>query len=452
MAAGPAAQGAPATKWVTLSTGNIGITPEPSIARFGHGYEVVWVARTGSTEAIHARILSAAGKPIGPQHTVVGGWANLALDPTILTYNGQRAVAFSGGKTGKSGPYDTDAEYMATSTNGTSWPLYNGSLSANDGASQGNTAVIAVGTTTIAGFTRQQGLVYHIGVPSSADPQPGPDPETAKTGNASASPGLGKDAKTGQVWALWYSNSGIIGQDGVNAQVISPTPGSRVHAPGSSSPKTLSVAAEQDLSAVERIGGGIYTAYRSPNALSIVVWKVGASKPVATIHDTRGVGYVTMAAAPGGRVWLYWSDGDGWRATRSNKAATKFGPALTAKVPNGDDEGGFLAGNGAAGPLEAVATIINSKGQQEVIARQFLPKLKATVKPHSVKGGKSFTVKVTDAGDAVKGATVHFNGHKKKTSKKGIAKFKASGVSKGKHSITVAFGGYVGASTKVTIT
>jgi hypothetical protein len=451
--ASPAAGGG-TSKWLTISSGNLGTTgTTPSIVRFGHNYEVVWVAKTGSTWAAQGRILNAAGKPTGSVITLVSKWAGIALDPTILADGSNRLLAFGGDKTGTSGPYESDAEYSTESTNGTSWTLSTGSLSAGDLARDGGAAVVNAGGTIITGLAREDGVVYHIGA-SSQNPAPGPDPVTATTGNFSGDPGLGYDQKTHQVWALWYSDSGINGKDGVNAQVIYPTVGSRVHAPGSSNPVTKSAGAEQDLSAAARVGGGVYTAYRTPNAAKIVVWKVGAKKPVVTMSaGPYGVGDIVLAAAPNGRLWLYWQDRNDWRAARSNKAATKFGPVTILNLPNKNDlENNMIAGNGSAGPLEAIATVTTPTNVNEIIARQVLPRL-SIVAAHSVRRGKKLSVKVTDAGDPVKGATVHFDGHTAKTNAKGVANFKVSAhASLGSTKVTATIAGYSPITTKVTIT
>jgi hypothetical protein len=421
------ATGGSTSKWLTISSGNIGTTgTTPSIARFGHGYEVVWVAKTGSKWSIQGRVLNAAGKPTGSVVTLVKNWAGIALDPTILRVGSQRLLAFGGDRTGTSGPYESDAEYFTTSSNGTSWTLNSGSLSAADLARVGSAAVVNAGGTIITGLARQDGVQYHVGA-STQNPAPGPDPLTATTGNFSGDPGLGVDRKTHQVWALWYSDSGINGKDGVNAQAIYPTKGSRVHAPGSSNPTTKSAGVEQDLSVAARVGGGLYTAYRSPNSQSIVVWKVGASKPVVTMKaGPYGVDDIVLTAAPKGRLWLYWEDRNDWRATRSNKAATRFGRVTVLKLPNKNDlENIMIAGNGSAGPLEAIATITTPSNANQIVARQVRPRLSITA-AHAVKRGKKLRVKITDAGDPVKGAIVHFAGHKARTNAKGKVKFRVS--------------------------
>lgn len=454
-AAAPAAGGG-TSKWLTISSGTINSTSStPSIARFGSNYEVIWAAKTGTgTWSVQGRQLNAAGKPIGSQFTALNNWAGLGLDPTILADGSTRLIAFDGDLTGSGdGPYESNAEYATTSSNGTSWNLGSGSLSASDLARVGGAAVVNDSGTIITGLARQDGVVYHVGA-STQNPAPGTDPVTATTGNFSYDPGLGVDAKSHQVWALWYSNSGIKGQDGVNAQPIYPTKGSRVLAPASATSAGTGDGVQQDLSAATRPSGGVYTAYRNATGTKIEVWKLGSAKPIATLNPgPYGVNDVVLSAAPNGRLWVYWSDRNDWRATRSNKAATTFGPVSVATLPNAQDiAGNLIAGDGSAGPLEALAIVTTPSSLNEVIARQILPRLSISATPHSVKRAKLVHVRVTDAGDPVKGATVHFEGGKKKTNKSGKATFKI-----GKHArlgatkATVTIKGYAGVSTKITI-
>jgi hypothetical protein len=451
----PAASGAGSTKWVRISTANVnGTGTTPSIAKFGSTYEVIWVQKHGLTSfSIVARILNAAGKPLGKVITVLSGWYGIQGDPTILADGKQRIIAFGGDKEGKPSNYDNDAEYYLTSTDGKNWTLSSGSLSAQSFADRDTgTAVINDDGTLITALAEKDGVVYHVGA-SASNPAPGPDPITATTGNFSYNPGLGLDRKTHQVWALWYSNSGKNGQDGTNAQVIYPHLGKRINAPGSSNPITKSYGVQQDLSGASRIGGGVYTAYGTPKVESIDVWKLGAKKPFATVKDPNGVGAIVLTPAPGGRLWLYWRDRNGWRATRSNRAATRFGRAITLPLPNKNDyQNVTIAADGISGPLEVIATVTTPANINEMIARQVLARLSVSASPHAVRRGHSFTVTVTDVGDPVKGATVHFNGAKKKTNKKGRVVFKVTGgTSLGSHPVTFSMSGYAAARTSVKV-
>jgi hypothetical protein len=451
----PAASGAGSTKLVTISGANIHTTAStPSIAKFGSSYEVIWVAQTGATWSIQARILNAAGKPVGKVLTATKGWTALQADPTILADGKTRVIAFSGNIT--STAYNGSAEYYLTSTNGKTWKRSSGSLSGAEAAGEDNgTSVINNGGKLIAVMATGGVVRYHIGPLGTLNPEPGTDPSTTNTGSGTQLPGVGVDAKNHQVWAVWWSDSGSFGSKtlGVHAQRISPTKGTMVNGPDSTNKLDGSYGGQQDASVASRVGGGIYTVYVTADVHTIVVWKVGAKKPTAKIHDPLGISTVQIAAAPHGRLWVYWRNDDGWRATRSNKAATRFGSVLRFAVPKNDLNDLHIGSAGVAGPLEAIATLNTATSANIVVARQILARLSVSVSPHSVKRGHSFTVTVRDAGDAVKGATVHFNGAKKKTNNKGRATFKVSGgTSLGKHPVTIGLGGYAGARAQVTVT
>jgi hypothetical protein len=451
----PAASGASKAKWITISSGNVDNTVEqPSIAKFGSSYEAIWTAKTGSKYALDARILNAAGKPVGGVITVLSKWNLIGEDPTIFAIGSTRYVAFTGDReNSNSDPYNAGVEDYATSQDGKTWTLGPGSLSQTTNASQAaGTSVINSAGTPITAMALDGGVKYHVGIDTSNRPAASPDSNTSATG-FSADAGVGRDAKTGQVWALWASGNGGAKKDGVWAQPIIPSLGTLIHAPGSyAGGGSTSYGVEQDLSAASRTGGGVYTAYVTSAQKSIDVWKVGAKKPFATLADHNGPSDVVVTPGPAGRIWVYWRDASGWHATRSNKAATRFGPITSVSIPKGDSSNFLIAGTGPSGPLEAVALITTGSNTNEVVVRQILPILSVSASPHAVKRGHSFTVKVTDAGDPVKGATVHFDGTKKKTNKKGEATFKVpGGASTGKSKVSASLGGYGGASTKVTI-
>jgi hypothetical protein len=440
-------------KWIVLSSDDAGNTATtPSIARFGDGsYEVVWVAQTGvSAFALEARRLSASGQPIGKQIVVLPDWLHLAGDPTVLADNGVRVIGFGGDETGTSGSHDNGAEYYLTSSDGAHWTLGTGSLSAADGANRdAGTAVIADGGTLITGLAVGGGVQYHVGA-STSNPAPGPDPATARTG--SESPGLGVDSSTGQVWAVWHSGTRNPATGGVNAQVISPSVGSRVQAPGSANRHGDSAPAPQDLSVAARIGGGAYTAYPSPSDRSIQIWRLGTPHPAATVDVTKyGAGSVVVTPAPGGRLWLYWRDGNGWEAARSNPAANRFGAAHRIRIPARDSQDVAIAADGSAGPLEAVATVTTAKGRHEIVARRVLPQLLVSA-PTTVKRHHSFTATVTDAGAPVRGTQVSFNGRTQRANRHGKARFHVTRhTGLGGHVVTARASGFAVANGEVTV-
>jgi hypothetical protein len=448
----PAASAAGHSKWTVISSGNVDNTVEtPSIAKFGKDYEAVWTAKVGAKYELQARILNAAGKPTGSVIDVLGKWNLIGEDPYIFTLGSERFIAFNG-QQGATGTYSLGVEDYATSTDGKTWHLGTGSLTqATNAASDAGTAVIPNGGNPITVMAQDPAIKFHVGLDSNR-PASAPD---KNAGNMlfTTGPGVAIDAKSHAAWVVWSDGDNGNKDDGIWADQILPSVGSQMRAPDSSASNgTTSAGVEQDLSAAARAGGGVYTGYVTPASKSIAVWKVGAKKPLATFKDLHGPSDVVVTPAPGGRIWVYWRDSAAWHATRSNKAATRFGPISSAAVPNGDTANLPIAGAGTSGPLEAVGLITTSKNVNEIVAHQFLARLSVKVKPSSVKRGHSFTVTVTDAGDAVKGATVHFNGSKKKTSKKGKATFKVShGTSLGKHSVTFTQSGYAAASATVKV-
>ena len=86
-----------------------------------------------------------------------------------------------------------------------------------------------------------------------------------------------------------------------------------------------------------------------------------------------------------------------------------------------------------------------------------MPELSAAVNVKIVKSkqkvvtGHALTVTVTDAGDAVSGATVTIKGHTKKTNGKGAAEITLPGGGTGKVTVTVTASTYQKLSTSVKL-
>jgi hypothetical protein len=260
---------------------------------------------------------------------------------------------------------------------------------------------------------------------------------------------LGMNTKTRVVYALWYSDSGKKGTDGVNAQPMWPTKGSRVHAPGSSNGG--SVGPQQNLSGVST-ARGVFTAYVPPSNNAIDIWKVGAPKIDMTVPAHTGIGNLTLTAGPSGRLWLLWRSGDQkYHAMRSNKADTRFGPATTV-AGVGTDDGRAIGTVGSSGPLEVVALVVNGSNHSVIVERQIRPKLSVKVSPASVHRGHKFTVTATDAGDPVAKATVSIKGKSEHTNGHGKARFTATSKDPlGKDAISVKLSGYPTLTAHITV-
>ncbi len=451
------AHAAPDPQWSRLSSGNVGTQQQPSVHRFGRDLQVVWTQPDGQRSAMWTRILGADGKPTGPAERILR-WQTLIQDPVIFAIGSTRYIVFAGMRTSNvTDPYSTGAEYYMTSTDGHSWTLGPGSLSASERASgsYGTAAINYLGSPLVA-FTEASAsrITFHHGVDPNS-PATQPDGQTAKTGNFAYNTALGEDASTSAVWALWYSNSGKRATNGVVAQRLFPTTGSLINAPSSSMAShggQTSTAPDQDLPAVSRSarsGGGVYTAYATPKANAIAVWRVGARRPAFTIKATFEVGQVSLAAGPDGRLWIFWRNGTGaLEATRSNKAATRAGAIRDVRPPRGTTVY-RTAGDGSTGPLDVVALTAGAKGAMESI--QVRPGLTGSAQ-RIWRRGHSYSVKVTDAGAPVSGALVRFAGHQAKSNRRGMARFTVSAHQAiGRSTVTVSHGGYAGVALSVSV-
>ena len=444
-------------QWTQLSSGNVGTQQQPSVHRFGRDLQVVWTQPVGQRSAMWTRILGADGRPTGPAERILL-WQTLIQDPAIFAIGSERYIVFAGQRTTNvTDPYSNGAEYYLTSTDGRSWTLGTGSLSASEHAagSYGTAAIDYRGSPLVA-FTEASTsrITFHQGIDPNS-PATQPDGHTADTGNFAYNTALGEDPSTSAVWALWYSNSGKRATNGVVAQRLFPTMGSLVNAPSSSTTSrgsTTSTAPDQDLAVVPRSarsGGGLWTAYATPKANAIAVWRVGARRPAFTIKATFEVGQVSLAAGPGGRLWIFWRNGTGnVQATRTNKAATRIGAIRDVKPPRGTTAY-RIAGEGSPGPLTLVSLMAGARGAMDSI--QVLPGLTCSA-PRIWRRGHSYTVKVADAGAPLNGALVRFAGHQAKTNRHGIARFSVSRHQALKRTtVTVNHAGYAGAAVKVSV-
>jgi hypothetical protein len=452
-----AAHAAPDPQWTRLSSGNVGTQQQPSVHRFGRDLQVVWTQPDGQLTSMWTRILGADGNPTGPAERILR-WQTLIPDPVIFAIGAKRYIVFAGMRTSNvTDPYSTGAEYYLTSADGRSWTLGSGSLSASERAAGSyGTAAIGYKGSPLVAFTEASAsrITFHRGIDPNS-PATQPDGQTAGTGNFAYDTALGEDASTSDVWALWYSNSGKRATNGVVAQRLFPMMGSLVNAPASSTTAhgtATSTAPDQDLPAVSRSaasGGGVYTAYATPKANAITVWRVGARRPAFTIKATFEIGQVSLAAGPAGRLWIFWRNGTGQlQATRTNKAATRVG--AIRDVPRLRGATVYrTAGDGSRGPLDLVSLMAAARGAMDSI--QVLPGLTGSA-GRIWKQGHSYAVTVTDAGAPVSGALVRFAGHSAKSNRHGLARFTVSRHQALKRStVTVSHRGYAGVDLQVSV-
>jgi hypothetical protein len=236
-------------------------------------------------------------------------------------------------------------------------------------------------------------------------------------------------------------------------QTVAPSAGTPDKAPGQSR-DYLAIAGRDK-------GPGVFGAYTSDDKHVRLLRYGGGTVAVGTLASVTPA---AMGVATGidGRIWVMWgSDNGNIAVTRSNKAVTRFEPIqhLTEKVITLF----HLAGDGRLGPLDLLTDQIadtNPLLPAGVYHARVLPELSAAVKVQTVTAvkkkkkvvtGHDLTITVTDAGDAVSGATVTVKGHTKKTSTKGVAKISLPGSGTGKVTVSVTAPTYQKLSTSATL-
>jgi len=232
--------------------------------------------------------------------------------------------------------------------------------------------------------------------------------------------------------------------------------GSAVHVPGSSSPDSLTaVRPGQRAALTGRIGaGGVYLAYGAgyPTFGTVQLLRLGR-RPVAVARSSR-IEHVGIAPGPGGRLWLFWSTGDGYVVTRSNRSATRFESVTRVALPNVGATTYGLYGEGSAGALDLVAHA-GSGASIPDWHTQVLPRLSLTVlfSREERKGGqllRRLSLRVTDAGDPVQGAAVKVGGRTLRTAANGRVSglFASTGKQAGARATKA---GYATATTRVRL-
>jgi len=428
IAAAPASVAGPPGKWTRITDRNRRNIDEVGLARTADGVlHVVWQTELGALdEAVMHTAVSLGGK-VGGEVTIVDGLDTLS-NPDLLVEPAGGLRTLFGATTGSN---ELDGIRTATAgPDGASWTPQGARASNSKQPDNVGAGVTSSGSPIFAwGVTGS--LFVHTGVNSStADLDLNTDNKCCYY-----DPDLATDSATGETFATWYSNAD--GEYGTWVQRVAPSLGEKMFVPGSAEDGDA-IQPRNRTQIAARIGApGVYVAYCNgyPECKQARVWRVGSGKPMVVGRD-GDVESVGLSAGPNGRLWIFWQDNDGdvYKATRSNEAATRFGAIVKAKPPKGTTSLWRVAGEGSRGNLDLLAHV--STGNS-------IATWHTQVKPGltlACKGGKVVTCTVSDAGDPVGGAKVKVGG-KTLTSN-----------SKGKVSVNLPPGTFVAKATRAGYT
>jgi hypothetical protein len=429
-----AAEAGPPGKWTQVT--GVGAPDlnimQVGLARTGDGVLHVSWTRQGAGNAgslLHSAV-SANAKSVSGPNSIYEGPDGVNESSALVAVPGGGLRAFFAATN-----RFTDAMGSATSADGITWSpaavvSRGGNASKPVYAAQGISAAVRGGAFYSAWGSSAPGTAgFHVGLDPNA-----PDGELP---SSATDPGVGVDSQTGAA----YVATVVLDEDAIAVQPIAPG-GPRATIPNSGAAQLL-----HRVGVTGRIGKpGVYVAYtQGDNQFTgrPAVYRVGDGDTLRV--GPKGGEDVSIAAAPSGRLWVFWKDGSTVLARRSNKAATRFGAVRALRAPKGSGSISDLAGEGSRGPLDLLALVDPSASGMANWHQRILPGLTLTAK---VKKNGKVTFKVTDAGDAVKGATVKAGGEKGKTGKKGTVTLK---LDDGRHKGKATKKGYAKATKRLRV-
>lgn len=282
---------------------------------------------------------------------------------------------------------------------------------------------------SIWGDSAPGGGGFHVGLDPNA-------PDGELPGGLKVDPDVGVDSQSGQVFGAWNS----LDDEGVVVMPLNPA-GGRASIPNSA-PQL-----QHRVGITGRIGApGVFVTYAQGSNQFLADPAVYRADTGATKRLTTKDGeLVSIAAAPSGRLWVFWKDVGTIYASRSNKAATRWGTIVRVKAPGGSTTIYNLSGEGSLGPLDLLAHVDPPTGTLSSWHQRILPGLSFTAKKSK---GKT-VVKVTDAGAPVAGAKVEVRGAgSKKTGAGGAVGFD---LQPGRYTVRASKAGYASYSKRVRL-
>jgi hypothetical protein len=417
-------------KWTQLGAANLQNIDEAALARTPDGtLHAVWTIPAANNDSLVHDAIAANGSASAPD-TITGGWAAIEPVPDLVASASGLRVLFGGIRSTDPNEPNSNMNTATAPVSGAPWDLFPGTVVKGDSAygADAGAALLGDGTPLLSFGGTGTGTFVHRGL----DPATPNFPLQSQLGGCCGySPDVAVDTKSGAPFVVWYSNA--TGKLGVFAQSLDAgtgTPsGAAVQMPGSTTKFNGNMESSQQLQRTPiaaRAGGGVYVAYPGgyPTTTQVRLWRIADSKS-AVLATSSHDHIASLAAAPDGRLWVFWVERSAKPqvfARRSNKSATKFGPAVKVSPPKGQQSAFKIDGDAQAGRLDLVVLFGNSAGQQAQWHTQILAGLTLSASPQRIKQGKTTAVEFTVKDpDPVEGAKVSAGGRSATTDKKGHA-------------------------------
>jgi hypothetical protein len=420
LAVAPTATAAP---WARVTPEDGSGTDQVGFARTGDGVlHLAWSRPTGpNTEDLLHTVISRDGR-VGATNPIQSGWTGFSNPALVVDPGGLRAF-WGGFRSTDSSDPQREINTALSSDGGASWALMAGQVNPGGGQAYASpiSATVRNDGTTVQAWSGTLGTWVHVGL--NPDEKVSPNHNYMEGRQYGNDPNIVTDA-AGRVWMAWYSNDragfGVLAQQvGAGGEPL----GSPLTMPGTSA---MNIGMIGRTPLVARAGGGVYTAYPTPQDQSQVrVWRVGAAN-APIVARKSGSGPVAIAKADDGRLWVLWDDKGGLGATiharRSNRGATRWGAEVSAGRPRGTLQSYRLDASAIGGAVDVLGVFnLGTSTNAATFHRRLLPGLTLTASPGRLRRGRPTEVRFTvrDAGDAVRGARVSAGGRSGTTDGRG---------------------------------
>jgi hypothetical protein len=390
---------------VAITTGTVPNIDHPGMHRTPDGVLHVSYTRAtspGYVQAAHTAI-SPAGQVIR-QTDITGPWMFLTASAIVPAPGGMRVVL--NGSDALGGPYGKGGAYGAVGDGAGAWTVPTDRLNKYSGDTD---AVPLADGTPLSAVLHWSGLYTHAGT-FAEDNTDAPPHQQLGAGGAY---NVNLEKVGDEVWAAW-NVLGQTGSRGTFVQRAHPTVGPVLAAPGSS-PAADAVGSSNRSALAASTTGQLYSAYCTGDAefecTHVSLWNVSTGR-VTRISGSADARAITLTAAPEGRMWVTWrSDSAEVTGVRTNRTGSVVGSPTVRRM---DDELSFPH-TAAESSLGFADVLIHSGGAHRLL--RLLPGLTVEATPTRWRAGRPQVVRfrVTDAGDAVRGARVRAGGRSCRT-------------------------------------
>jgi len=393
----------PAMRWSRVASGGMTSSEQVGLARTADGVlHVAWRRGQGNDNELLHTAVSQSGKIAAPQ-AIVTGWADVG-SPALVARANQLSLFFPGTPTTTTGEPRNGLDLATSANAGRTWTVAPAAVYTTDFAGARTPSAVNVGSTFLQAWYATRETVVHAGL----------DP------NVPAERGYGARG-TNQALAAAGSKAYVAWCDvGVWVQPVDPASGK----PGGAAARMPGTAAgggfcpaEHRVQLVAR-AGQFHVAAEDATRRAVLVWRVGAGNPARVAAGPSFKQHIAGASATGdSRLWVGWHDASSGKLSfrRSNPAGTVWGAVVSIAAPAGQSAYG-LDLNAQRDRADAILRTKASSNEVSLFHSQVFPGL--TVRATSSEG--KATVRVTDAGDPVSGATLRIGGRSLTTDKRGV--------------------------------